>query len=92
MTDEVLQDLDATFEKEAAAFAKENPADALSYIETIVGEVDDTLTASSSELQKNQVHEDLEEVADSLRSGDLTSALTSVSDIKEDAVFEEYSE
>lgn len=92
VTEEVLEDLDVAFGVEAAAFAKENPADALSYIESIVEEVDDTLTASSSEAEKNKVNEDLEEVADSLKLGELTDALSSISEIKEDRVFEEYSE
>lgn len=92
VTTEVLKDLDTAFNAEAAAFAKESPADALSYIETIVGEVDETLTASSTEVEKEQVNEDLEGVADSLRMGDLTEALSSISEIKEDSVFEEYTE
>lgn len=84
--------IDAAYETEATSFAEEHPAEALTYIESILDDFDEATATSTTDTPSEVTPEKLSEVADALKEGSIDEALSSASELQEELIVSEYLE
>ena len=87
---DVFKKLDERYNTEVETFATNHPAEAVTYITTIIDEFDDTNFASSTESLQETARVELHEVSEALQGGSIKEALEAVSELQEEVIFTEY--
>jgi hypothetical protein len=89
-TQEPIDKLDVAFEVAVDSFAEEHPSDALTYLDSILEELDTSDTISSTTPMTETTKGELSNVATALEEGSIDEALSSASSIQEELLVTEY--